>query len=286
MRGENRFDATALKDFSKCEEFYRNRHELALRVDVPKGSPEAGNAIHSGLDVWFSDEGLSAARAAVLKRWGPDPVLRSGKKTFTGGYLASLLEGYAKRWPREADPWRVLASEDYVEYNFGPFVYCGLRDRVVEDDAGGRYLMDTKCSSLRLDEGRKQQFGLSAQFMGYQAMEEAEGQVVDGVILDYIQFDKRSWKIKPEHFQRVTLRFNAEHIEQWHKAAEWRVAKIKELRETLGTTRRWPQDDARCFDFFRPCEYLERCQVGASEADYVGSYREEVWDPKTLRSKE
>lgn len=286
MHDENRHDATMLDDARKCLEYTRNRHFLNLCLDVPKGSPEAGQALHAGLDAWFQDEGLSAAKQAILRAWGSDPTLASGKKTFTGGYLCSVMDGYAKAWPREADPWTVVASESYVERPFSWGTYCGLRDRKVIDAAGGRYIVDTKTSSMRLDENRKQQFALSAQFMGYQAMEEDAGEPVDGVILDYVQLDKRYWKVKPEHFQRVTLRFNAEHIEQWHKAAAFTVKQIQHLRSTVGVNHRWPQSDHRCMDYFRPCPYLERCQVGEAEADYVGRYREEAWDPKLLRSGE
>jgi hypothetical protein len=179
----------------------------------------------------------------------------------------------------------VTASEDYIEHDFDIFVWCGLRDRVCEDEAGGRYIMDTKGSSLRLDDARKQTFGLSTQFMGYQAMEEAQGRQVDGVIVDYIQWDTRYHKVKPEHFQRIAVRFNQEQLDQWQEAALHTVEEIQKLRHERGINRRWPQHDHRCFDYFRPCPYLERCQVGEAEAEYVGNYRTEVWDPKTVREK-
>ena len=277
-------DATALSDFRACPEKYRNRHVLGLELATrDRGPLEAGDALHQGVELWFNGDDLAMCQARVAKVWGPDPLFPGPKPPkYTQQFLCDVMAGYAERWPREGDPWELEANESYFESPDLAGGWCGIKDRCLRHTDGSRYVSDLKTTrSYELAKNPLEHHRLSTQFRGYVASELAAGRQVDGVLVDQVFLDTRGHKIKPEHFQRIQIRFTTEQLDQWQRDVEASKAYLQWLQEHRGSDVRWPQHEARCFDYFSWCPYRSRCVLDETMVDSVDHlYKVNRWDPK------
>jgi len=231
-------DASSVRTFRESPELFRLRYRQHL---VPAGreeAPDSGTAMHAALNVWFqkAESDLDAAMTALRDAWGEEPLFHTGLKRPLS-LFERLLETYAEVWPRERDPFTVVANEEYLEAQIVPrlgkplvqkvnpprstpihsavnidavdevmrypvnvqgFRYCGIRDRVIEFPDGSRYICDLKTTSAWLKGNYFELFRVGEQMSGYLALELALGRRCDGYYIDAIHVDTRSHAVKAD----------------------------------------------------------------------------------------
>ena len=273
------YDSTQLNDFRRCPEYYNNRHVKGLVLDGGSKHSDplaAGSAIHRGIEAWFSNGDSKKAIKAVKMAWGEDDLFLPEKAKYTQGFLAAVMAGYADAWPRENDSFKVLANEQWLQSgNYG-----GIIDRLVEFE-DGVYVMDTKTTSGWVNERYIESFQLSSQFRGYVWLAKQAGYDCQGAYLDAIHLDTRYHKVKSSDFVREKILYSDEQISDWLLDCRRTTSEIRGLTEQVhypSLSRKWPQNDQRCFDWHRPCPYWRLCTavIPENEMDY---FKEERWEP-------
>lgn len=286
-------DATAINDFRKCPEFYRQRHEKGLVPTVFDDIPlRAGGAVHAALEVWFSSEQSEKGKAleALRKSWGP--VLQSGfgsnvKEKRPLSLFERIIEKYAEVYPREDEPFKIVKNEEYLEASFNGFDYCGIVDRVIQFPDGSTYLMDTKTTSGYVNDNFFDALTLSTQFRGYIALLRKHGTNLDGVFVDTIHVDTRYQNVKTEHFVRRRIGFDDWMLKAWEEDVRSDNDTITDYVYRSGYHERWPQRDQSCMNYNKRCMFYDLCRMPQELADEKEKllFKVDPWEPKKLRER-
>jgi len=293
-------DATAIKNFRTCPELFRLKRIGYKKPSSFDGPITAGQAIHAGLDTWFSlpVSDVEAAKAAISDAYeGPVGVFEADQKRPLS-LLLRIMDGYAEKYPREDDPFEVLETEGYQEATItGPdwnryklpnlpgfarslkhFDYCGIRDLRINLN-GQNLIVDHKTTGSYLNQLYFDQFTLDVQMRGYVAMELALGRECVGAYINALHIDTRHHKVKPEHFQRHgPIIFEQEQIDSWARDVELDLRRI----EGYDDGERWPQYQGGCTAFFKRCEFFEVCRMPAELAAHKleVEFDKMPWNPK------
>lgn len=292
MRPDWSRDSSGLADAIQCTELFRVRHGLGLAFDDGLGAAK-GTALHAADEAWFADPASrpDVALAALRAAWtatGEVPGVTPVQHTL--GFLTSLYEDYMDWWPRERDPFTVLANEAYIEAEIAPGVpYCGIRDRVILHEDGCRYVMDTKGTGSYLNDRFFHGFTLSWQQRGYVALQEAIGEPVDGVFIN--AFCWRKDVGKHDRFVRKKYVFADWQLREWRDDALHWFETIQQLGATRGIETRWPQTgvvNGLCHQYYgAPCPLWDVCQMDAASATAEARQRfpYRPWNPKAKVEK-
>lgn len=108
-------DASAISTFRMSPESFRLRYRKHLRPPKTlQNAADAGSALHVALDVWFREPESQPewAMEALRAAWGPESMLAEARPL---ALMERVLATYCKQYPREADPFRVVQNESYVE---------------------------------------------------------------------------------------------------------------------------------------------------------------------------
>jgi hypothetical protein len=278
-------DATWLSDFRECPEKTRLRHVGGWVPYREDEAPASGSALHAGVKTWFDDEGVEAAVAALRAGWtkeaeeveapsfGDVPLVKRPLELFE-----RVMRGYAARWPRALDDFRVVANEGYDEQFINlwgaSFWWCGRKDRVIEWGDGRRSIMDLKSSAMRLDENYFRAYELSSQMRGYMAMELVAGKACDSVYIDAVHIDtykRRKTKagfttyggdVAPDDFVRHGPIIVPDwKLSEWARSVEHALRQREWFMENVGPDARWEQRDGACFKWGKPCAFWGVCNI-------------------------
>lgn len=285
-------DATALADFRVNPEMFRLRHRLGLVPAVPDDALRAGSALHAYLDVHFQDKDLDTALRAAERVRGPAPD--TAKRPYR--QIDAIARAYIARYPRSADPFRVVANEAYLEAVIHAddcagvcteacFWYCGIVDRAVQLSDGAEYVMDTKTTGSVLStawwEGVPR-----AQLLGYVALRRALGHDTTGIYVDAIHFNDRTQRVDPT---KDFYRFGPERVapwqlERWKADTRYTLAQIAHLDATRGPDVPWP--------LYENWRYGKRDAYAAMydappemHAHTAKLYAKAAWEPKKVAAE-
>ena len=282
-------DATFLNDFRRCPEYARLRHEHGLKRPGREDAPAAGSAWHAAMYEWFEDAGLDAALQALRDNWGAEVALEAPDAKRPLGQFEAMLSAYAETYPRADDPFEVLRNETYIGgtillVNNPAFDWCAIIDRKIRYADGGNYIMDTKTTSGWLNGSYWAGFERSVQLIGGCALELVHGHECDGFLIDAVHVDTRYHKVKSEHFVRFgPVRVPDWKLSDWARTVEQAMRSYHDCLDRFGLEQRWPQHEASCYSWNRPCPFRDVCDVPSEMMeDMLQTYVVEKWEPKEV----
>jgi hypothetical protein len=210
-----------------------------------------------------------------------------------------IVRAYATRYPREAEPFRVVATEEYAEAwiavpqpphgDMDGFRWCGIRDAVVEFPDGSRYVMDTKSTGAQLGAAWEEMMRLSDQLTGYVAMERALGRRCDGYVVDaikvsdYLPKDGSGPRVDAlKDFARVgPVHVPAWRCERWARDVAYTLREIERLEAERGIGQPWPMYQNWPYGKVGPYAPLFEAAPEAMPALYA-LYAREAWEPREV----
>lgn len=278
-------DNSALAAFRESPELFRLKYRHHLQPASPNDKMTAGSAIHAGRNVLYNfkasaprglaavypPEVIDAAVAVARAHRGEGSGHRSADQCET------IVRTYAAKYAVE--PFHVVENERYVEarivcemckasavsslgamtlpdadcalgYPCGCFYFCGIIDAVGQFPDESRYAMDLKSTGAYLNESWETMVRLGDQFVGYVAMERANGRRCDGFFVDGIHVrDAKPRKdgslgvpsVGEDDFVRVgPVSVPEWRIERWAQDVRYTLRQIAELEETRGLDAPWP----------------------------------------------
>lgn len=297
-------DASSLTDLRRCPEYYRLRHELGYRLDYIDPAPSSGTALHYAWYKWFgsSTSNAVAAMAALGEAWPNDPKfdLQDEKRPYS--LFKDILTKYMELYPREDDPFEVIANEYYTsarivnhptdglrlvnEDEFSDIDWEAIIDRVIRFDDKSEYIMDGKSTSLYLSQNYFNTFTLGAQLRGNMALRLVNGHRCDGYYIDAVHVDTRYKKVHDKYFQRHgPVRVPDWKLTQWAFDVESDLEHLEDLRGFLPSGR-WPQYEQGCIHYNRQCPFFQVCNEPPElmQETLDMRYIIDKWDPKEVAS--
>jgi hypothetical protein len=299
------WDSTSLGALKRCPRYYQlanvegwTRKGEGGRVDL-----DFGIWLHAGRERYYHarasgsthETGVDAALQYVLtvtydpvtgRPWQGD----SYKNRFT---LARTLLDYLDKW--EHDPLVTVildnkkpAVEMTFKFPLGQFArhdteyrtvepeeffLCGHLDRVVEFQ-GKTYISDLKSTRHDLGDRYWKQFLLSNQFNIYTiAGNVVLKSKVAGLIVDACQV----LVTEPARFGRRIIEKTEAQLDEFMRS----LRVLLDQAQSYAKANFWPQNEQACFQYGRPCEFLEICARAPSvrtqwlKADFTTR----VWNP-------
>jgi hypothetical protein len=202
----------------------------------------------------------------------------------------AMLTGYLARWPEL--PWMSLHEQPFEVPIRNPatgrpsqrFTQFGFVDMLPDS----RVLWEHKTAS-QVDGNYLEKLWSDSQITGYVAALRDIGIDVRQVLYDVAvkprlrqkkkettdEFYERiaDWHLtEPTAYRRETVYISDRQIQDWREDT-WQTT-----QELLAARRSgyWPRNTRRCYDYFRPCEFVPLCQNGASEALINAEYEPRV----------
>lgn len=278
-------DASAISCFRQSPDSFRLRYRKHLRPPKTlQNAADAGSALHVALDVWFREPeshpewALEALRAA----WGPETMLEESRPL---ALMERVLAAYCTRYPREADPFRVVQNESYVTAKIAQagvaFDYCAIIDRGIEMPDGSRYTMDSKSTGSYLNAGYFKLMAQSDQLIGQVALERALGRRCDGFFVDAIHVSDRKSVTNPEMVRYGPILVPGWRVDKWAQDIAWTLRQIADLEEVRGLDKPWPVHHN--WSFGKPDAYWEFVeQPPELHAALEAGYEVEAWNPEQV----
>ena len=195
----------------------------------------------------------------------------------------AMLDGYAERWPMVQ---RMSLHEQEIDVHIrNPetgrrsqrFTQFGFLDMLALHDDGKVWLWEHK-TAASIGGGYLEKLFSDSQITGYVAALRDMGIDIEGVVYDValkpkIRIKKKEteeefyarlgeWHMQPEAYHREEVYVSDRQIADWRRDV-WAVTQdLLNCRRTGN----WYRNTSRCFDYYRPCEYVSLCQNGAPEA--------------------
>lgn len=253
-------DHSAIAAFRENPEMFRLKYRLHLQPATPDDKMRAGSAIHAGRNVLWSGGGVEDAVRTARAVRGEVPGARDVE------HVERLVRAYAARYPREAAPFKVIQSEEYVEALITTcchsdsqscdcattdFAYCGILDGVIRFADGAEYVCDLKSTGAYLNVTWMEAMKLSDQMTGYVAIRRALGFRCDGYYVDGVHVrDPKPRKDGTFGTPNIDLegdfyRFGPEpvgvwRVERWVRDMRYTLAQIAALEAERGLDNPWP----------------------------------------------
>lgn len=297
------WDSVSTGALKKCPRYYQlanvegwTRKGTEGRVDL-----DFGIWLHSGRERYYHaradgkthEEGVDAALQYVLTAtWNPETQRPwQGDQYKNRLSLARTLVDYLDKY--EFDPLVTVIKFDKkpaVEVTFKfplgwnpehsateEFWLCGHLDRVV-DFQGKTYISDLKSTRHDLGDRYWKQFLLSNQFNIYTvAGNLVLKSKVSGLIVDACQV----LVTEPARFSRRIIEKTEAQLSEFMRA----MRTLLHQAESYARNNFWPQNENACFQYGRPCEFLEICGRAPSvrEQWLKADFTKRVWDPLIAR---
>ncbi len=272
--------------------FYYSRELGLQRRGVSVGALNTGKLWHRCLAEWFRTR--DATKVARLIEWhGEDNDMVQRCIAMMGGYLA--------KWAADDLPVMCLSEQQIEVLIRNPatgrrsqrFTQFGFTDMVALHDTGKLWLWEHK-STGQIDGKTIESLWSDSQITGYVAALRDNGLDIEGVVYDLAQKPKlkqkktedvdefydriREWHLTKENvYHREYVYISEQQIADWREDI-WQVT-----QEILSCRRTgyWYRNTSRCFDWFRPCDYMPLCQNGASDALINAEYEPRETPAKT-----
>lgn len=281
-------DASSIALFRQSPESFRLRHRQHLRPPrTLQNQASAGSAFHVALDLWFREpaSNIALARAGLRAAWESESLLEEARPL---ALMERILEGYARQWPRERDPFTIVSTEAYVEaaipWSGGTFRYCGIVDRKLAMADGSQYIMDTKTTGSVLNETYFRLMRQSDQMIGYVAMERALGRPCDGFFVDAVHVSDRASRSAPELRREGPVHVPQWRTERWAEDVAWTLRQIADLEAVRGIDKPWPVHHN--WSFGKPDAYWEFVeQPPELHRALRASFEEEPWQPAQVAAQ-
>lgn len=271
-----------------CKRKYYYRHELGLR--------RRGGDRSAALDYGKLWHRILAWCFTTGPGWTADIEAFIGANTEStddARRAYAMICGYAECWPMVT---RLSFHEQEIDVPIrNPatgrrsqrFTQFGYLDMLALHDDGKVWLWEHKTASS-IGGGYLEKLFSDSQITGYVAALRDTGVDVEGVVYDVAlkpklrqkkdesldEFYERlaEWHMRPEAYHREEVYVSDRQIADWREDV-WMVT-----QELLAARRtgRWYRNTGRCWDYFRPCEFVALCQNGAPEALINAEYEPRI----------
>lgn len=164
--------------------------------------------------------------------------------------------------------------------------YTGRLDRIIE--ANGQYLIEDHKTASRMETNYFKQWELDNQMIGYAVLAElVTGQPIAGVRIN-LHVVRKSDSV----FERRTIRFSKERLQDWCKNYDIWLARIEESKRQLEIRAEaefdlapaYPQNFAACAGKYGMCTYHEVCSMPPRlrQITLETDFAEMEWNPLTV----
>lgn len=258
-----------------CKRKYHYRYGLGLqrRGGDDSAALNFGKLWHKVLAEIDTPTGFSELDAFIAEAAGsPDDAER----------CKAMLMGYLARW--DTVPTMSLSEQEIEVPIYNPdtgrksqrFSQFGYLDMLALHDDGKVWLWEHK-TAASIGNGYLEKLFSDSQITGYVAALRDMGIDVEGVVYDValkpkLRLKKKEteeefyarlgeWHMQPEAYHREEVYVSERQIEDW-RLDVWAVTQdLLNCRRTGN----WYRNTARCFDWYRPCDFISLCQNGASQ---------------------
>lgn len=261
-------DATALKAWSDCREFYRQR-EIVNRVSLaPNVHYELGKAVHLGIEKFWAGEPYEQAIAAAFSVTEKYPVKLLGpaevdtwSRLIDG--LPDILAAYydAVRYA----PEDVISCESEWSLNYNEDVtLCGRLDRLMK----GPRLVDVKTASeIKMGntpwkQAYREEKLLDLQFQLYDYWLCQSG---TPTVECYLEVILKPYKGKSARYERIDLPeiLTVAYRERFKQQLEWKLSEIVDYVNNHSGDKPWPMAGGlACKSRYGECAYAPLCRWG------------------------
>ena len=281
-----------------CPQMFYHRYVTKIESLAPRGlALGLGKVVH-----WALEQHHSGLDEAMVRRSIAGLCLNNDAKYVQA---IGLYLGYVKAWPREQDPFKVIATEYKFEMPLinpetgrasTQYYLHGSVDAVVEDDDGNVCLMEHKTKASSIERGvYLNKLYLDRQVMLYAAaVSEALGRPVVGIIYNVL-----SKLVRPRRGEKAKTK-DVESVESWcsrvvsdYESNDYRGSPIyyreylpidpdraeevmrenwalKDIALGLRAGRIHPsKNNAQCFAYTRACEYWPLCSAPAGAREIL-----------------
>lgn len=302
------YDSTMLRSYRGCRRRFWFRHVLNWSTSGIDAAPGFGICWHVAMDyIWqnLSSEPnpVKLAQGAYRefeREWRelglPDPDTDDCDKLMprTPDTAASMLLKYVEQRPQFIRDCEVLDVEipfvvPLYPDNFN-VMYCGKLDKVVRY-RGRIWIIDHKTTTLYSRAAGFQQsftdtFSPNLQIDGYAyAGHMLYGKEFKGVWIDAALVHKTQ-----RHYGLIPVERKIEHLDAWLSEVRRLVTEVETDRTQYEAQRRrgepftynlFIKNDQACYDWNRPCPYLDICKMHAdpTEATMPDGMLVEPWSP-------
>lgn len=315
-------DNTALDGYRRCFRYGYHRFEEGLTTERTPAALNFGIGVHAGLAAFAKTGQREESLAIALRSMKLQEVPADGKEEWRGPKaLVEVLEtifsqepvvylkGFNEEPVVEADFLYPLLTEK--EKNSEPIasiltaaghndiLYSGIIDGVVVlfdqlyicDHKTTTFVKGEKGQPAYIDNNFQKSFKPHSATMGYcWGGSKFVSKPIVGVLIDAIGIHKKRI-LSPNFtskdylcFQRFTVSYSAEEIEEWRQGVIQLVLSIL-LAKTRGV---YPQDPSSCFKYFNWCPFMDLCTSSGTARENVKGQRFIVdkWNPMDARKKE
>ena len=257
-----------------CKRKFHYRYDLCLqrRGGDDSAALNFGKLWHAALAYWHQ----------LRTPGGNEEIDRLATDHDSAERCKAMLMGYACMW--DSKPVASLHEMEIDVTIRNPetgrrsqrFTQFGFLDMLAMHDDGKLWLWEHK-TAASIGGGYLEKLFSDSQITGYVAALRDMGVDIEGVVYDVAlkpklrlkknetqdEFYERlaEWHMRPEAYHREEVYVSERQIEDW-RLDVWAVTQdLLNCRRTGN----WYRNTSRCFDYFRPCEYVSLCQNGASQ---------------------
>lgn len=314
------YDNTRISDFRRCPRFFFFRHIMSWKLSsVSELALIFGGSWHAAMDqVWAGVAAreprldvINTAYDAFVSHWTeagmdhPSEIdMERGKELAPRTPLNAreMLDGYYETRVRTILGVDILEVERPFAVPLDPndpsLFYVGRIDKIVSPGKGAvRGIEHKTTTSVSLSQGLRNKgehkirgsyldsFSPNSQVDGYAY---ALHLLYPGERQD-IWVDAALVHAKGEDFQFIPIERRMDQLDSWlydtHRwieAIELEKARLMEVSEGDKFMAAFPKNTNACFDFNRPCPFLDLCKARANPTSWnepPPGYKIEVWDP-------
>lgn len=312
------YDNTRIQEFRRCPRFFFFRHVMNWKLNsASELALIFGGGWHAAMDTLWELVASGAKRQHVLadsydafvhywtENGMPDPSeidLELGKlwSPRTPMNAREMLDGYYEARLRTILDVEIIEIERPFAVPLTPddatLFYVGRIDKVVRPRSGAvRGIEHKTTTAMRLAGQRRDEHKISGAFMeSFSPNSQVDGY---NYALKLLYPDDRSdvWvdaalvHAKGEDFQFIPVERQMAQLDSWlydtHRwieSIELEKQRLQECSEADNFMRAFPKNTNACFDFNRPCPFLDLCKSRPNPLSWPEAppgYVEEVWDP-------
>lgn len=267
MSGPLQIDATALRDWASCREFYRFLHHEKIISAKPQIHREFGIAVHLGCEAFWKDIPYQQALLGAMEHCDAvtglellPPPEREKWDTMLGNLPDVLATYYDSAHVGDEDPTTMLEHEWLLVYAPGVDL-CGRIDRFTT----GRRLVDVKTAS---EIGRTWASDYRKQMLrdpGLAMYDWYLCQIGNAPMEAWLEVLVKPYRDKPSRLELFNMKeiVSSGYRRRFAQQLKWAIAEITHYHDNYGNQKPWPMNTSHsCFTKYGPCGFLEICTGG------------------------